>query len=441
MKRHILFALPALLALPASAAWTVSATGAPSGCTHVISDGNWQIGVYRYADDNWRLGKNGNGSSYISGSGDLDLRSLEADCGVVLKTSSNGGMEANANITSVWFPDSLVEMVGGTFNRDTALTNAVFGTGIRKIGYNAFWKCSNLKTVNFPEGLTTIGDYAFSECSSLVMPEGGFPESLGTLDSKAFQSCNSLVVGRLDMKNVSNIVGVAHFENCKQITDVYAPLVTYVSDYMFCNASALTNAVFSPDVSYIGYSAFYNDGNLVSFYPSTLPRLETIGGQAFRSDKKLSVSFDFSQSKITTVPTYALVDLHKVMEMRFPETLVSLASESLAYNASARRVVWFAGPPPTLLNGNDNAMWPGSTSGRWVLVAGKKHASEWKADERLLPLEESDYAASDFPGRESVKNAIGLHQTQPIGKWKSGTMGATFWVVEELPAETMLLVK
>ncbi len=50
--------------------------GAPSGCTHVISDGNWQIGVYRYSDDNWSLGKQvgNNGSPYLAGSGDLDLR-------------------------------------------------------------------------------------------------------------------------------------------------------------------------------------------------------------------------------------------------------------------------------------------------------------------------------------------------------------------------------
>ena len=88
----------------------------------------------------------------------------------------------------------------------------------------------------------------------------------------------------------------------------------------------------------------------------------------------------------------------------------------------------------TLLNGNNNAMWPGSTSGRWVLVAGKKHAAEWKADDRLLLLEESDSAASDFPGKKSVKNELGLQATKPIGKWQAGAGGATFWVVEELPA-------
>ena len=42
--------LALLLALPASAAWELSTEGVPSGCTHVITDGNWKIGVYRYSD-------------------------------------------------------------------------------------------------------------------------------------------------------------------------------------------------------------------------------------------------------------------------------------------------------------------------------------------------------------------------------------------------------
>ena len=77
MKRILLLLF--LLALPASAAWTLSTEGVPFGCTHVITDGNWQIGVYRYADDNWSLGKaiGNNGSPYLAGSGDLDLRSLD----------------------------------------------------------------------------------------------------------------------------------------------------------------------------------------------------------------------------------------------------------------------------------------------------------------------------------------------------------------------------
>ena len=109
----------ALLALPASAAWTVTNEGVPTGCSHVISDGNWQIGVFRYSDDNWSLGKQvgNNGSPYLAGSGDLDLTGLAADCGVVLKRSNNGALEKNNNITSVRFPDSLESTDGNTFKQ------------------------------------------------------------------------------------------------------------------------------------------------------------------------------------------------------------------------------------------------------------------------------------------------------------------------------------
>ena len=104
------------IALPAVAAWTVTADGAPSGCTHVITDGNWQIGVYRNSDDNWTLGKRSglNGSGYVAGSGDLDLTGVAGDCGVIIKASNNGALERIAGLTSIIFPDSLETMYGNT---------------------------------------------------------------------------------------------------------------------------------------------------------------------------------------------------------------------------------------------------------------------------------------------------------------------------------------
>lgn len=446
--RAIIFsAVIGLFTHSASAKWTVTTEGATDYCTHVISDGNWKIGVSKIAEGNWRLGapNSRDGSRYYAGEGVLDLRTLEDDCGVCLKSSSNGALERVTTITEVFLPDSLETIDGATFNNDktsssASITNVVLGSGIKTIGTKAFYKCTKLKTINFPEGLTTIGDEAFVGCSSLVLPAGGFPESLTTLGNKAFQECTSLPEF-LDLKNVSILTGSAHFEGCKSIKNVYAPAVTSVPNYMFNKCSGLTNAVFSANLSSIGAYAFSNGGALVSFYPTTMPKLASIGGEAFRGQKQLAVSFDFSKSSITTIPTFALVDLHKVYEMRFPETLASLASASLAYNNGQRRVVWFLGPPPTMLNDNNNAMYPNSTSARWVLVAGKKHAAEWKADTRLLPLEEGDTNMNDFPGKDSVKAELGLQGTKPIGKWQAGTNGATFWVVEELASGFVLIVR
>ena len=307
-----------LLAIPASAAWTLSTEGVPSGCTHVITDGNWKIGVYRYSDDNWNLGQRSgnNGSSYVAGSGDLDLTGVEADCGVVLKTSNNGALEKNTSITSVVFPDSLATMLGNTVANDTKITNIVVGTGIRSIGQQAFYNCSSLKTITLPEGC---------------------------------------------------------------------------------------------------------------------PGLTTLGNAAFRMCKVLETPLDFSKSVFTELPTYALVDLQKVMEIRLPETVTTLGTESLRYHAGPR-AIWFYGPPPTSVA--NTALQPvTSPVASWVLVAARKHAADWKADARVLPFEGSEQATAN-----AAAKALGLRGVKPIGKWTTGTNGTTHWVVEELPAETMLLL-
>ena len=308
-----------LLAIPASAAWTLSTEDVPSGCTHVITDGNWKIGVYRYSDDNWNLGQRSgnNGSSYVAGSGDLDLTGVAADCGVVLKTSSNGALEKNDNITSVRFPDSLATMLGNTVANDTKITNIVVGAGIRSIGQQAFYNCSSLKTITLPEGC---------------------------------------------------------------------------------------------------------------------PGLTTLGNSAFRMCRVLETPLDFSKSVFTELPTYALVDLQKVKEIRLPETVTTLGTESLRYHAGPR-AIWFYGPPPTSVA--NTALQPvTSPVASWVLVAARKHAADWKADARVLPFEGSEQATAN-----AAAKALGLTGVKPIGKWTTGTNGTTHWVVEELPAETLMLIQ
>ena len=139
MKRLLLSALPALFALSASAAWTVDTAGAPSGCTHVISDGNWQIGVYKYSDDNWNLGKysGANGSGYVAGSGDLDLTGVEADCGVVIKAApvSSWVLVAARKHAAEWKADARVLTFEGTEQATAVAAAKALGlTGVKPVG-------------------------------------------------------------------------------------------------------------------------------------------------------------------------------------------------------------------------------------------------------------------------------------------------------------------
>ncbi len=427
-------ALLVLAAVPASAAWTVTTQGAPSGCTHVISDGNWTIGVYRYSDDNWNLCKytGANGNAYVSGEGDLDLRAVEAECGVVLKASNNGALENNTKITSVIFPDSFAVMHGNTFKNDTKLTNVVLGAGMKTIGAESFRNCSGLKSVNFPAGLETIGGYAFNGCSALELTDFTFPESLTHIGNHTFTGCKKFI-GTITFPGLTTVDENYTFEDCIAMTAFVAPKCLNTVQGMFNRCSALASVMFSPDIETLAASSFENSPTLRAFSPTVMPKLSSFGQKAFRGQRSLFGDFDLSESSITELPYYAFVDCEKIGTVKLSESLTTLGSGCLAYNKKPR-VVWFCGPPPTTI-GSD-AFNPNNTS-KWVLVAGKKHAAEWKADERVDPsLTDAEKATA-----MTAIRTLGVSHVKPIGKWSTQSGSAVHWVVEELPVETMVLMK
>lgn len=417
----------ALLALPASAKWTLSTEGAPSGCNHVISDGNWKIGVFKNSESNWTLGKQGNGqgTALLAGSGDLDLSSVEADCGVRLVSASNGALEKNSVIFSARLPDSLETALGNTFNECKSLTNVVLGTRFKTTGERMFRSCSALKTVTFNDGIEYIGSYGFSGCSSLEWDEFTFPASLKTLGDHAFEDCTK-IIGTVTFPGVTNVTGSYHFEDCTAMTNFVAPRLVTTARVMFNRCTALKSASFSPDLETIVAQSFekgdsQNTPQLESFFPTNMPKLKTFGEKAFRGQKLLVGNFDFSLSAITELPYYAFVDDEKVGNVYLPEGLTKIGGAALGYGKKSR-VVWFCGPPPTM---DSDALNP-KGGNPWVLVAGKKHAAEWKSNEHVETITDAERATA-----KTAAESFGLKGFKPIGKWTYQTGGYTHWVVEE----------
>ena len=420
-----------LAALPAHAAWSLSTEGVPSGCTHVITDGNWTIGVYRYSDDNWNLCKSTgqNGNAYVAGEGVLDLRNVAADCGVVLKASNNGALEGGKPITEVWFPDSFETMHGNTFKNDTALTNVVFGSGFKTVGSQSFESCSGLKSVTFNDGIETVAYHGFYGCSALELTDFTFPASLKTLGDHCFTGCKKLT-GTITFPGVTNLTGSYQFEDCTAMTDFVAPSCLTTAQGVFNRCTALKNVTFSPNIETIVASSFENSPTLLTFSPTAMPKLKTFGQKAFRGQKSLVGDFDFSLSEITELPYYAFVDDAAVGNIKLPEGLTSIGGAALGYGKKAR-VVWFCGPPPTM---DSDALNP-KGGDPWVLVGGVKHAGEWETCGNVLAFEGEEQKTA-----VAAAKAFGLTGVKPLGKWKTQTGGYTHWVFEELSAATMLLL-
>lgn len=412
------------------AAWTVEEYN-QNGSTHKITDGNWEIGVTKHSDDNWSLGKT-QGSSYIAGSGVLDLRTLEADCGVVLKKFNNGALEKTATLTHAYLPDSVETLVGNTFQQSPNLQFVDFGNGIKSIGDFVCLKCAALKTVILPQALETIKTSAFEECTSLEITGEEIPQTLKAIGYRAFKKCKNFT-GNLVLPNFTNTLGTGGYQfEGTSITSFSAPNLEEIPTGIFAGNSTIVSATFSSTVTNIGVKAFEYSSSLKTLYPTEFPKLESFGDSAFRGCKNLEVSLDFSKSKFTLLPTYALVDLYKVKLFKLPKTLVELGSESLAYSGGNNRAIWFMGPPPTIIG--NSALKP--VGGTWVFVAGYENAAAWEKSENLIPLADGDATKA----LTAAKN-LGIEGgVKPIGKWTYQTNGATHWVLKELSPSTVILV-
>jgi len=115
-----------------------------------------------------------------------------------------------STVTSVYLPNSIVEICERAFEDCQNLVNVNISNRVRTIGSSAFRGCNKLKEIYIPESVTTIGSYAFSGCTNLSsvtisngitkIPEYLFaycrnistlaiPNSVKTMDNNAFCHC------------------------------------------------------------------------------------------------------------------------------------------------------------------------------------------------------------------------------------------------------------
>ena len=91
------------------------------------------------------------------------------------------------------------------------IKNLVIPYGIVSIGNDAFWGCTSLESVAFPDTVEFIGEDAFRGCSSLVSLS--LPNKLKSVASGAFANCESLKSLDIPVSVLSIEEGA--FTNCK----------------------------------------------------------------------------------------------------------------------------------------------------------------------------------------------------------------------------------
>ena len=149
--------------------------------------------------------------------------------------------------------------------------------GVTTLGEYAFYRCTGLTKITFPDSLTTIGRDAwdgkgvFIGCTSLAEIDLKNVTSIG---KQAFYGCTGLT--EIDFKNVVSI-GEAAFQNCTGLTEIdFKNVTTFSGSYHFALCSSLRKVIGKKVTS-----------TAISFYSCTvlktaiLSNVSTIGQNTF----------------------------------------------------------------------------------------------------------------------------------------------------------------
>ena len=90
--------------------------------------------------------------------------------GVVVSTPQNNEIwytSSDGNIVKPYYTNVFgANIISNTYNNGKGVIT--FDGDVTTIGYQAFYKCNRLTSVNIPDSVTTIGNYAFYDCDSLT---------------------------------------------------------------------------------------------------------------------------------------------------------------------------------------------------------------------------------------------------------------------------------
>lgn len=227
------------------------------------------------------------------------------------------------------------------------------------IGEDAFYWCSDLKSVSLPSTITTIGAYAFYDCTGITYFD--IPESVTTIGTKAFMACYGL-------KNITipasvKTIGTNAFADCKNLSAINASsdnsnfsskdgvlynkdltkiicvpeaisgkfaiptTVTSIENYAFYGCKSLTSIDIPEGLTTIKESAFENCNGLTSVkLPSSITEIQE---SAFYSCENLE-SINIPDG-LTEIADYAFDDCSSLKNIEIPSTVTRIGEYAFAH--------------------------------------------------------------------------------------------------------------
>ncbi len=135
---------------------------------------------------------------------------------------ANGYTGSTEGVTKVTIPDCYEEIGFKAFNKLPNLKTVVIGNGVKHIGSGAFENCKNLETVVLGNSIEAIYAEAFQYCEKL--DNVVLPASLKEMAYRAFGECRSLKT--IVIPHGVAEMGVDVFHENDSLTDIYCETAT-----------------------------------------------------------------------------------------------------------------------------------------------------------------------------------------------------------------------
>ena len=251
------------------------------------------------------------------------------------------------NIKSILIPDSVTSIGDYAFYGCSGLTSVVIPDSVTSIGDYAFCGCSNLTSVVIPDSVTSIGNSAFYNCSSLTSIV--IPDSVTSIGDSAFYGCSNLA--SVVIPDSVTSIGDDAFYGCSNLTSVYiTDIVAWCNiafvDYdsnplkyaenLYLNGELVTDFVIPDSVTSIGYSAFYGCSSLTSV---VIPdRVTSIGSSAFYGCSGLT-SVVIGDS-VTSIGSRAFCHCSDLTSVVIPDSVTSIGYWAFEYCSSLKDVYY-----------------------------------------------------------------------------------------------------